>query len=181
MSQQLLKRWWVLLIQGILLIILSIYIFNNPAVVLAGISFWFGLIVLFAGLVGVVGWLAGSKEDRESMSLLWSLLALAFGLLMVTHMLGTMKLITVILGWWLLLAGILLFNIGWAAKKESSGGWLVVLVGVFSVIAGIMIIFNIGTGAVAVSTLLGFQVLFSGIGLIVLSFAKKTVKSVVKG
>jgi uncharacterized membrane protein HdeD (DUF308 family) len=47
------------------MIILSVFIFNNPAAVLAGISLWFGLIVLLVGMVGVIGWFAGSKEDRE--------------------------------------------------------------------------------------------------------------------
>ena len=45
MAQVLFRKWWVLLLQGILLIVLSIYIFNYPVDVLAGISFWFGLIV----------------------------------------------------------------------------------------------------------------------------------------
>jgi uncharacterized membrane protein HdeD (DUF308 family) len=180
MAQQLFRKWWVLLLQGILLIILSIYVFNNPVDVLAGISFWFGLIVLVTGAIGVISWLAAGKEERESMSLLWSLLALAFGILMTTHLLSTMKLVTVILGWWFVLAGILLFNIGWAAKKDGAAGWLIVLAGIFSVVAGFMIIFNLGSGAVAVSTLLGLQVLFSGISLITLAIAIKTVKNVVK-
>jgi uncharacterized membrane protein HdeD (DUF308 family) len=43
-----------------------------------------------------------------------------------------------------------------------------------------MIIFNIGTGAVGISTLLGLQVLISGIALMILSFAKKTLAGKVK-
>jgi len=180
MAQQLFSKWWVLLLQGILLIILSIYIFSNPVDILAGVSFWFGILVLVTGALGVIAWLAATKAERENMSLLWSILAVAFGLLMTTHVLATMKMVTIVLGWWFLLAGILLFSIGWATKKANASGWLVVLVGVFSVIAGIMIIFDIGSGAVAVSTLLGLQVLFSGIALIVLSMAKKSVKDFVK-
>ena len=72
MSQSLGTRWWLILVQGLLLIILSIYIFNNPAGVLAGISFWFGVIVLAAGLVGIIAWFASSKIERESFSLLWA-------------------------------------------------------------------------------------------------------------
>ena len=44
-----------------------------------------------------------------------------------------------------------------------------------------MIIFNIGTGAVGISTLLGLQVLLTGIALVLLSFAKKVVVGRVKG
>jgi len=40
MLQLLFRKWWVVLLQGVLLIILSIYIFQNPVEVLAGISVW---------------------------------------------------------------------------------------------------------------------------------------------
>ena len=50
-----------------------------------------------------------------------------------------------------------------------------VIAGILSVVAAVMIIFNIGTGAVAISTLFGLQVLLTGIALVLLSFAKKMV------
>jgi hypothetical protein len=43
-----------------------------------------------------------------------------------------------------------------------------------------MMVFNIGTGAVGISTLLGLQVLLTGIALVLLSFAKKVVAGRVK-
>ena len=69
MLKLLFRKWWVVLLQGILLIILSIYIFQNPVAVLTGISFWFGLVVLATGLLGIIGWLAADKPEREGMSL----------------------------------------------------------------------------------------------------------------
>ena len=96
MLQVLFRKWWVVLLQGILLIILSIYIFQNPVAVLAGISFWCGLLVLAAGVLGIIAWLAADKGEREGMSLFWSILTAAFGLLMLLHLLVTMKTLTVI-------------------------------------------------------------------------------------
>lgn len=180
MLQQLLRKWWVILLQGILLIILAIYIFNNPVEVLAGISFWFGLLVLAVGILGVIAWLAADKTEKESMSILWSIVTIGFGLLMLTHLLTTMKTITVIFGLWMLITGVLLTQSGISVKKENSLGWVLVVTGVFSILAAIMIIFNIGTGAVGISTLLGLQVLLTGIGLVILAFAKKVLVSNVK-
>jgi uncharacterized membrane protein HdeD (DUF308 family) len=64
MLKLLFRKWWVVLLQGILLIILSVYIFQNPVAVLTGISFWFGLVVLATGLLGIIGWwlLINQKE-----------------------------------------------------------------------------------------------------------------------
>jgi uncharacterized membrane protein HdeD (DUF308 family) len=180
MLQLLFKKWWVVLLQGILLIILSVYIFQNPVAVLTGISFWFGLVVLATGLLGIIGWLAVEKSEREGMSLFWSVITAAFGLLMLLHLLVTMKTLTVIFGLWMLLTGLLLAQSGWSLKRENSFGWAMVIAGVLSAVAAVMMIFNVGTGAVGISTLFGLQVLLTGIVLVLLAFAKKVVAGRVK-
>jgi len=65
MFQLLFRKWWMVLLQGILLIILSIYIFQNPVEVLAGISFWCGLLVLAVGLLGIIAWLAADNQREK--------------------------------------------------------------------------------------------------------------------
>jgi len=177
MAQSLLKKWWVVFIQGILLIILSAFIFNNPAAVLAGISFWFGIIVLSAGLMGIINWWAGTKEEREGMSLIWRILTSLFGLMLLTHLVATMGTITTIFGLWILVCGVLLISNGWTIKATHSAGWIMVVVGGLALLSSILIIFNIGAGAVAISTLLGCSILLTGIALVVLSFVLKMIKS----
>lgn len=169
------KKWWVILIQGILMFILGIFIFKNPAEVLAGISLWFGIIILLTGITGVFGWIFGGKENRESSSLIWSLITVLFALFVLFNLLATMKVITVIFGIWVLLTGFSLLSSGWSIKKESGIGWILVIVGILSVIAGIMMMMNIGSGAEGVATILGLQVILTGIALILLSFAKKMI------
>ena len=56
-----------------------------------------------------------------------------------------------------------------------------IIAGVLSAVAAFMMVFNFGTGAVGVSTLLGLQVLLTGLALVLLSFAKKFVADRVKG
>src|SRR6266700_5630150 len=158
MLQLLFRKWWVVLLQGILLIILSIYIFQNPVEVLAGISLWFGLLVLAAGLLGIIAWLAADKPEREGMSLLWSILTAAFGLLMLLHLLVTMKTLTVVFGLWMLVTGLLLVQSGWSLRSKNSFGWIMVIAGGLSRLSAVFLILNIGTEAVGISTLLGLQV-----------------------
>jgi uncharacterized membrane protein HdeD (DUF308 family) len=173
MMRLLLRKWWVILLQGILLVLLSVYIFNNPAIVLAGISFWFGLMLIGTGLIGITSWIVADKEEREEMSLIWSVITFALGLLIVFNILAAMKMLTVIFGCWILLTGFWLFKNGWSVKSYHSAGYGMVLIGLLSVLLAVMMIFNIGTGAIAIATLLGLGVLLTGIALILLSFAKK--------
>lgn len=180
MLQLVFRKWWLILLQGILLIVLSVYIFNNPVVVLAGISLWFGILVIVAGLIGIVTWLFADTLEKEGMSLLWSIFTVAFGILMLTNVLVTMKTITLIFAFWMLATGLKLIQSGWTIKDKNTLGWLMILLGILSAVAAVMLFFNIGIGAIAVSTLLGLQVLLTGFALVILSFAKKAAVTIVK-
>ncbi len=180
MLKLLFRKWWLILAQGILLVILAFYIFQNPLEVLAGISLWFGILVLASGLLGIIAWLATEKTEREGMSLLWSSLTAAFGLLMLLKLLATMKILTVVFGWWMLLTGLHLVESGWSLRSRSSFGWAMIIAGVLSVVAALMMVFHLGTGAIGISTLLALQVLLTGLALILLSFAKKIVAGRIK-
>ncbi len=174
------KKWWVILIQGILLVIIGLVFFNNPAEVLTAISMWVGILTLIAGIVGLIAHFAGSPEERDNTSLLWSLLTVLFGILMLAKIGITMKMVTIFFGLWVLFTGIWLLAAGWRHLKEGGMAWLTLIGGILSVIAGIAIIFNMYTGAIWISTLLGLQALIAGIALIVLSFAKKRVVRQIK-
>jgi uncharacterized membrane protein HdeD (DUF308 family) len=54
MPKPTIRKWWVAMIQGITLIILSIYVFNNPLNALKGISVWIGVLIFFTGIVGII-------------------------------------------------------------------------------------------------------------------------------
>jgi uncharacterized membrane protein HdeD (DUF308 family) len=177
----LLRKWWVILVQGILLILISIYIFQNPAAALAGLSIWFGLSILLTGLLGVGTALATPASEREGFPFIWSLLTAVFGFLILTNVLATMVFISLIFGIWMLVTGIRLALSGWSLKDTNSMGWIVLLAGIVSIVAGVMIMGNIGIGAIGVTTLLGIQVLLSGIALVVLSLVKKAVVGTVRG
>lgn len=173
MLKQIFRKWWVILIQGILLIILGFFIFNNPVAVLAGLSVWVGLLVLAAGLIGISSWLMAEKLERDGTSLVWSIVTVVVGILMIKNVIATMVTISVLFGLWMLVTGIWLSKTGWSLKDKSSLGWVLVIVGVFSIIAGVMMIFNVGVGATGISILLGLQVLLAGIAFVIFSFIKK--------
>ena len=92
----------------------------------------------------------------------------------------TIKTLTVIFGLWRLITGFLLVQSGWSLRSKNSFGWIMVIAGVLSAVAAVMMVFNIGTGAVGISTLLGLQVLLTGIALVLLSFTKKIVAGRIK-
>ena len=169
-----LRKWWVNLLQGIFLVILGIYIFQNPAEALTGISLVFGILILVTGLAGIFAWLL-DKERRENGFLLWSILTALFGLLIVMHLVVAVKFITIMYGIWVLLIGFNLVNSGWRIRKETIVGWIMFLVGLFSIFAGIKMVFNLSSGIAGSATIIGLQALLAGICLMLFAFAKKMV------
>ena len=178
--ETLFRKWWVILLQGILLIIIGVIFFNNPVKVLAVISLWVGILTLAAGIIGLAAYFMMPREERENNNLLWSIITLLLGLLMVTKVGLTMKAITVLFGLWILFTGIWLLSAGWEYLKSGITGWIMLLGGILSIFAGITIIFDIGTGAIWISTLLGLQAVIAGIGFIMLAFIKRKVVNKIK-
>ena len=174
------KKWWVILIQGILLCLLAVIIFNNPIETLAGISIWFGILVLFTGIVGILGWIFAGKGERNAGSLIWSIISLLFGLVILNHILTSAITITIIFGIWVIILGFNLISYGWIVKSSSGIGWVLVLMGILSVIAGLMMVFNVFSGITGAATIIGIEVLLSGIALIIFAFTKKSVVGNVK-
>lgn len=169
------RKWWVILIQGLLMILLSIIIFYNPDTVLAAVAFWLGLVVAVTGLIGVIGYFANPEEQNDFSTLLWSGAVLIIGILMLTKMLVTMKAITLVFGILVAIVGMALIYGSWSGRQKWSLWWAVALFGVCVLILGIKSITDIYSGAESISTLIGISVLVSGIGLIFLAFLKREI------
>ena len=169
------RKWWVVLLQGVLLLFISFFIFRNPATVLSSISIWIGLLIFLTGVISLFTSLSNNRNDHKGLALLWSVLTIVFGFLLLTNILVTMKAITLLFGLWMLIGGLRFLVAGWIIRSENSLGWVVILTGICSIAAAVMVMTNLGTAAIGISVLLGTQVLIAAIALIILAVIKKKV------
>ena len=174
------RNWGALLIQGILLIAISIVMFNNPDAVLAAAALYLGVIVLLTGLIGVIANLTNSTEDRDIFTLLGSAVIAIIGLLMLSNMFVTIKAITMLFGLLVSVVGWILLWGGWTGKKQWSLWWIIAVLGAGALITGIESIMDIAAGAESISTFLGTAVLIAGIGLVCLALLKKKLVVAIK-
>jgi uncharacterized membrane protein HdeD (DUF308 family) len=174
------RNWWVILIQGILMIALGILIFKNPGAVLATLALWLGIIVLVTGLCGVVAYFATAKVNRDTIILLGSIAMVIIGALMVSKLFISMLAITIAFGILVSLIGLVLISGSWNARKLWSMWWIIALLGLATLITGIESMFDVQAGAENISALISISVLLSGMGLILLAYLKKKVVSTVK-
>jgi len=172
MPKPIIRPWWVAMIQGIALIIMSIYVLNNPLNALKGISVWIGVLIFFTGIVGIISWLFTDRDAREIGSLVWSLITFVLGILMLMHLFATTRMITILFGLWMVFLGLHFIESGLIFKKHQPFRWTTVIAGLICIFAAVVLIFNLGTGAGA-SLFIGVQMLLGGIALIIISFARK--------
>jgi uncharacterized membrane protein HdeD (DUF308 family) len=172
MPKPIIRPWWIAMIQGITLIILSIYVFNNPLTALKGISVWIGVLIFFTGIVGIISWLFADRSAREFSGLIWSLITFVFGILMLMHLFATTRMITILFGLWMVFLGLHFIESGLIFKKHQPFRWTTVIAGLICIFAAVVLIFNLGTG-VGVSLFIGVQMLLGGVALIIISFARK--------
>ena len=175
MLQLLTRKWWVVLLQGILLLFLSFFIFQNPTTVLTSVSIWIGLLIFFSGVIALFTSFGNDKTEHKGLLILWALGTIVFGFLLLTNVLITMKAITLLFGIWMFLGAIRFVAAGWMIRSVNSLGWIVILTGVLSFVAAIMVITDLRTASIGISILLGVQVLVSAIALIILAFVKKKI------
>ena len=179
--QILFRKWWVILIQGVLLIVLSFYVFSHPGDTLAGLSFWLSILILIGGIAGLAGWWFTSSQARETSSLLWSIGSIVLGLVLIIKTDFTMQLLSTLVGIWMVVTGGWLVQQGWSQRNNNRiVAWIIVIPGLFSLGTGLMAIFNRATGATAVSIIVGIQLLLAGIALVVLGFVKRKIVSLVE-
>jgi uncharacterized membrane protein HdeD (DUF308 family) len=168
---ELAKKWWVLLIRGILLIIIGLLAFVNPLtwVIFVGIYMLIdGMSMLFSGF--------GDQPPGQSRwpLIIVGVLGLIAGILILWNPgLGAITLTWVIAAW-AIVVGILTVISAIRLREEIDNEWWLIISGVLAVIFGGLVFFGgeSGTvaGAIAISTVFGVFAILIGILSIVLAF-----------
>jgi uncharacterized membrane protein HdeD (DUF308 family) len=134
-----------------------------------------GVLIFLSGVVALFSSFANDKSEHKLLLILWAALTVVFGFLLLTNILVTMKAITLLFGIWMMAGGLRFLAAGWTIRSVNSLGWVVILIGLLSIVAAVMIITDLGTAAIGISVLMGTQVLIAAIALIILAFVKKKV------
>jgi uncharacterized membrane protein HdeD (DUF308 family) len=167
MAFELAKKWWVLLIRGILLIIVGLLAFASPItwVIFIGVGMLIdGMAMLLSGfsdqpagqsrwpliIIGVLGLLAG-------LIVLWNP---ALGGITLTYVIAA----------WAVVVGILEIISAIRLREEIDNEWWLILTGILAVIFGILVFTNVLAGIVTIAFVFGIFAIVIGILSIVLAF-----------
>jgi uncharacterized membrane protein HdeD (DUF308 family) len=164
---ELAKKWWVLMIRGILLIIIGILAFIAPET-------WIYFVGAYALIDGMVMLFSGFGDQPPGQSrwplIIFGILGLIAGLILLWRPdIGGLTL-TYVIAIWAIVGGILTIISALRLREEIDNEWWLIISGVLGIIFGILVFNNVIAGFLAIATVFGVFAILMGILSIVLSF-----------
>jgi uncharacterized membrane protein HdeD (DUF308 family) len=154
---------WIQALRGVLAVLFGIVTLLWPAVTVIALALLFGV---YAAVDGISLLVAAVRERgdrwRRFGLVLMGLLGIAAAVIALVWPHVTALVLAIVIGAWALVAGA---GGIWVGLRR--GDWLTSLIGLISVVAGVLILVRPAAGAIAVAIVIGAYALVAGILLIV--------------
>jgi uncharacterized membrane protein HdeD (DUF308 family) len=109
MENQIAKNWYMLLIKGIIMVVLSMFIFFNPEGTLKAVAFYLGIAFLISGILLFIRHVPGKNEGAAwSRNKAEGVADLVIGLLLIVAPMLMAAIIPFIIGIWAAYYGVLI-------------------------------------------------------------------------
>ncbi len=167
MAFELAKKWWVLALRGILLIVIGLLAFVSPLVWVTFV----GIYMLIDGMVMLVSGF-GDQPSGESRwpLIIVGILGLLAGLIVLWNpALGGITL-TIVIAAWAIVTGILTIIAAIRVREEIDNEWWLIISGVLAIIFGILVFQNVLAGILTIAWVFGIFAIVAGILSIALAF-----------
>lgn len=169
------RKWWVLLLRGLIAIAFGVLIWLQPMISLKALVLVFGIYVLADGILGVSMAIAGGEWLEHRWVLFFSgILGMGVGILTLLRPNITGLVLLFYIAIWAVVEGILEIITAIRLRKEMTGEWLLILGGLMTMAFGVILIAWPLEGALAVLGLIGAYGIIFGILLVILAFKAKS-------
>lgn len=164
-------NWWLLLLRGIVAVIFGLLTFIWPGLTLLTLVLLFGIYALLDGIFSLVAAVLGRHKSSPLWWLIVSgLISLAAGIFTFLYPQVTALVLVIFIGAWALVRGIFEIVGAIRLRKEIDNEWLLIAIGILSVIFGIAILVSPGAGALALVWVIGAYAIIFGLPMIWLAF-----------
>lgn len=156
--------WWVVLLEGILAIIVGLFLLYRPAITTIFLIQVLGIFWLAEGILSVLG--AFIFSGNRIWRLLGGVLSIIAGIVILTYPiyspLVVLTLFVIFIGIWAIITGVVRLIGG--LKGE---GWGMGILGILTIILGLLLVTNTLAGALALPWVFGFFLILGGVGAVI--------------
>jgi len=169
-AQQIARNWWLLLLNGVLLIVAGVLIF--------GIDWTVRSLATFIGALFIVQGVAealttGIDARVRRANVITGLLSIATGIVIIVWPGPGLTAVAIVLGAWLIVIGTLTVTGAFAARRLVPEWWLLLILGLLEIPLGVLALANPGATLAALVTVAGIWAVAVGAMRIVLAFEVK--------
>jgi uncharacterized membrane protein HdeD (DUF308 family) len=171
--QEMTRRWWLLLLRGIAAIVFGVLAFMWPGLTLFTLVILYGAFALVDGVIALAGAIArrGGGAVPGWWLALTGILDIAVGLIALFWPGITALVLILFIGAWAIVRGIFEIVAAIQLRKQIENEWLLVTLGVLSVLFGVAVLAFPGAGALGlVWAIAAYAVV---IGIFMVMFALK--------
>jgi uncharacterized membrane protein HdeD (DUF308 family) len=177
MVETLKRHWWVPVIRGIAAIVFGVIAFTHPVMAIATLVLFFGAWVLIDGIFRIFGAIKHRGSDSDwAWQLVIGLIGIIVGLLTFHAPQVTALALVIYIAAWALMIGASEIVMAVKLRHEIKGEWLLILMGLASIVFAVLLLWNPVAGAAAVIWLIAWYAVVLGILAIFFGFRLKTLR-----
>jgi len=175
--------WIWAVVRGVLAILFGIIAMAWPGKTAVVLAIIIGLFAIVDGIIDLVDAIRHRGTPGVGLRVLLGIVSLLFGLTLVIWPDEVIGFVLIMIAIWSIIIGALQIIANVGIRKEAPGAWVWgVIAGALGVVFGILVLFNLAVGLVALVWLIGIWAIVFGVVLIVLGLqVRKAAKTVTAG
>jgi len=172
------RHWWVPVLRGVVAIIFGIMAFVYPGLTVAVLVLLFGAWVLVDGIFRVIGAIGHRSSDPDwGWQIVIGILGIIIGFLTFHAPAVTALALIIYIAAWALMIGATEIALAIKLRREIQGEWVLILMGLLSIVFAIMLLWNPLPGALALVWLIGSYAIVFGVLGIIFGFRLRTLRT----
>ena len=166
MLHALANNWWLLLLRGLCAILFGVLTFAWPGVTLLTLVLLYGAYALIDGVIAMAAAVRGGAPAPRWWLAVVGLMGIAAGVVTLLLPGMTALLLLLFIAAWAIASGVMQIIGAIRLRKEIDNEWWLVAGGVLSVIFGLVLAVQPGTGALALLFVIGIYAIVHGVMLV---------------
>jgi uncharacterized membrane protein HdeD (DUF308 family) len=169
-AQQVARNWWLLLVNGLWLVVAGVLIFSIDWTI-RSLATFIGALFIIEGLS--LALTSGIDKRVRQANVLSGLLSAAAGVAIIVWPGPGLVAVAVFLGAWLIVTGTIAIAGAFAARDVLPDWWLLLILGLLQIPLGVLALADPGATLAALITVTGIWAVAIGVSRIVLAFEVK--------
>lgn len=157
------RSWGILMAFGVIAIIFGLFAIFRPLAAIAAMTWIMGIMALAEGVTSLVTLATVPAGAHKRWLVFYGVISVLFGLFAIFNPLSMASALLVLVGLWLIVAGVNRLILGLRVRRGGPGEGWTVLSGVIALLLGIALVVSPLSGLIATALWIGILALLFGI------------------